>query len=223
MAQQRKKAQVFVSPKGRAVFPHLHAPDTKFNAEGEYKTKLAVPAADAEKLVAMLDKAHAEAQKSAAVELAEKGKGKTKIKEGTKPYAEDDNGDIVFSFKMKAHVKTKAGKEWDQRPAIYDAKGTPLPAGTKIGGGSTLRVSFELSNYYTALAGAGVSLRLKAVQVIELKTWGEGRSASDFGFEAEEGFSADELGEGSVFDQPEAPATPDAEESSDEPEGSDDF
>ena len=37
----------FKTAKGRASFPHLNKPDTKFNAEGVYKTSLIVPAKDA--------------------------------------------------------------------------------------------------------------------------------------------------------------------------------
>ena len=53
--------------------------------------------------------------------------------------------------------------------------------------------------YYVAAVGAGVSLRLKAVQIIDLKTGG-GADASAYGFSATEGFTApDRDSHGSEF------------------------
>lgn len=188
----RKNRTVLVTPRGRAIFPYLNTPDTKFNAEGRYKVDLAVPAAIAEDLVAKIDDAHREA-----VEKARQENPKSKrIKEADLPYEEDHERDeVVFKFRMKASFRNKAGETVTMRPALFDAKGKPLPPDVKIGGGSILRVSFEPAPYYTALNGAGVTLRLKAVQVIELQTYG-GASASAFGFEAEDGYEADSSSSG---------------------------
>ena len=73
-----------------------------------------------------------------------------------------------------------------------DAKGKPLTGETKVGGGSVIKVSYEVVPYYTAIAGAGVSLRLKAVQIIELKAYSGGGNAESYGFGEEEGFEADD-------------------------------
>jgi hypothetical protein len=132
----------------------------------------------------------------------------------------NETGNLVFNFKLKASGKTREGVEFTQAPKLYDAKGNPLPAGTKIGGGSTIKVAFEINKFYTATVGAGVSLRLKAVQVLDLKTW-EGGNAASFGFGVEEGFERDtmpengETPEATGGETPETPEVKDAKDSSD--------
>lgn len=198
-----QKREILVSPKGLAVYPHLDAPDFKFKEEGEFSTKLRMPAADAAKLVKRIEEEHKKAQ-----EIAKQENPKKKIKESQyRPYEEDEEtGEVIFSFKMGHKItRKKDGKVIELWPALFDAAGKPLPKGVKIGGGSTLRVAFTFNHYYTPLVGAGVGLRLEAVQVIDLKEWGE-RSADSFGFEVEEGFSADDLDEDSIrtpFDEEE--------------------
>ena len=98
---------------------------------------------------------------------------------------------MTFRFKLKAKVTPKQGDPFEQRPAIFDAKGKPLQE-AKIGGGSKVKVAYELIPYYTAIAGAGVSLRLKAVQVIDLVEFSGGASADAFGFGEEEGYEAED-------------------------------
>lgn len=189
-----------VTPRGRAIYPHLNTPDTKFKAEGEYTCKLAVPTAIAEDIIAQIDAAHAEAQKSAIEEINTKAKAKnpkakpvTSVKEANLPYKLNPENDeeTLFNFKMKASFKGKDGSMVSMRPALFDAKGKALSKDVKVGGGSVLRVSFEPASFYTATVGAGVTLRLKAVQVIELRSFGGG-TADSFGFEAEEGFVAED-------------------------------
>ena len=50
-----------------------------------------------------------------------------------------------------------------------------------------MKVSYELVPYHTSLVGAGVSLRLKAAQILKLVS-GDGAAASSFGFAKEQGF-----------------------------------
>lgn len=38
-----QKLPLLKTPAGNAIWPKLTKPDTKFNAEGEYTTKLAIP------------------------------------------------------------------------------------------------------------------------------------------------------------------------------------
>ena len=45
------KPLILTSPKGRAIFPHLTEPDTKFKPEGEYHVKLECNKVDCEKIV----------------------------------------------------------------------------------------------------------------------------------------------------------------------------
>jgi len=178
--------KVIVTPRGRAIYPHLNTPDTKFKAEGEYHVKLAVPTTLAEEVTAKIDAAHKDAVAQA---LKENPKLK-KVKEANLPYklSEENDDETIFSIKMKASFKDKQDKVVTMKPALFDSKGKVLEGDLKIGGGSVLRVSFEPVPFYTATVGAGVTLRMKAVQVIELKTYGG--SADSFGFETEDGFEA---------------------------------
>jgi len=103
-----------------------------------------------------------------ALKLAEqnhKGKG---IKNAPKPFTEEDNY-VFFKFKMKATgVNQKTKEKFSQRPQLFDAKKNPIPLSTIIWGGSKMRVAFNLVPYYTPMLGAGITARLKAVQVISL-------------------------------------------------------
>jgi hypothetical protein len=190
MAQE--KAPSFLTPKGIANYPKLTVPDTKFNAEGHYSVKLQFTGDEAQELSAFLDEKSEEAVAEAKAENKPKAGQKAKpIKEADKPYSWDDDGNLVVSFKMKASGVTEAGKAWSRKPALFDAKGKPLGEGVNIGGGSTLIVSYTPSPFYTALIGAGISLRLEAVQVIDLKEY-QGSTADSFGFEAQDGFEAEE-------------------------------
>ena len=177
----------YVTPAGIAQYPYLSKPDTKFNPDGEYKLKLEIPGDQAQDIVTFLDEQHEAAQAKAKKENPGK-----KIKEGTCPYeVDDDSGKVTVSFKLKAKVTPKNGDPFEQRPALFDAKGKPLQD-VNVGGGSKVKVAYELVPYYTAIAGAGVSLRLKAVQVIDLKEYSGGASADAFGFGEEDGYEAED-------------------------------
>lgn len=180
------------SPKGRAIYPHLHAPDTKFDSDGVYTIKLQVDPEDAQEMLTFLEGQMAESLAKAKRDNPKKAKS---IKAADVPYKTEEDGSIVFSFKMKAVGTRKDGTKFQRRPRLFDAKGQPAPNGLRVGGGSLCRVSFEVYQFWTALIGAGVSLRLEAVQVIELKEFG-GPSAETFGFGEEEGgFDADTASE----------------------------
>jgi hypothetical protein len=185
----KSKNPRFTSPAGIAQYPYLNKPDTKFNPDGEYKVSIEIPGAAAQDIVTFLDE-----QFAAALALAKKdpkNAGK-KIKEGTPPHSiNEDTGTVTVKFKLKAKVTPKNGEGWEQRPAIFDTKGKPM-VDSKIGGGSKIKVAYEVSPYYTAIAGSGVTLRMKAVQVIDLKEFSGGADAGAYGFGEEEGYEAED-------------------------------
>lgn len=184
---EKKKVERFMSPKGTASYPYLTKPDTKFKPDGEYKVSLIVDGDDASKAIDFLTEQH-----KAAVAKAKKENAGKRVKEGALPFIENDDGTVTFKFKLKAKVTPKKGAPFEQKPALFDAKGTPLVGEPKVGSGSVIKVSYEVVPYYTAIAGAGISLRLKAVQIIELKEYSGGGTAKSYGFGEEEGFEADE-------------------------------
>ena len=172
---------------GVSQYAYLTSPDTRFDEVGHYKTNLIMSGEDAENLKQKIDAA---IQKSIAL-AKEKAKGKN-IKTAAAPYEDDTNddgeatGSTVFKFKTKAQITTKDGKLIPNRVAIFDSKGTPM-TDCNIWSGSEMKVSAELVPYYTAMVGAGVSMRLRAVQITKLVEGGSG-NAKGYGFGEEEGY-----------------------------------
>ena len=80
-----------------------------------------------------------------------------------------------------------------QRPALFDNELKPISSDITIWGGSILRVSFQPHPWYTPALGAGVSLRLKSVQVKDLVEGG-GQSAEANGFDKVHGDSSSKNG-----------------------------
>ena len=166
---------VFTTPKGIAQYPWLSKPDTKFNEEGEYKVNLILTKKEAAPVIEQINAAFAENFK-----IQEKEHGKD-IKTANPPYTDeldDDNkptGNVIIKFKSKALYA----------PAIFDAKGNVMKD-SNIWGGSEIRVNGSIAPYYVKLIGAGVALRLRAVQVIQYVEGGTG-SADRFGFEEVDG------------------------------------
>ena len=167
-----------VSVAGEAIYPHLMKPDVRFNEHGEFKVTLKIAKQDASQMVKETDQAIedslAKAQKD--------NKGKT-VKSAPKPYKEE-SGNVFFKFKMKASgVNKKTQEKFTQRPQLLDSKKNPIAPNTSIWGGSIMKIAYEPFAYYTPMLGAGISLRLKAVQVIKLV---EGKSNNVF--KEEDGF-----------------------------------
>jgi hypothetical protein len=102
----------------------------------------------------------------------------------------NETGDKVYNFKMKAVVKPKDKEPFTQKPKLFDSNGADINP-KSLFGGSKLKVAFQIIPFYTALVGAGISLRLKAVQVIELVE-GQGGTAESYGFGKEEGYVAEQ-------------------------------
>lgn len=153
-------------PAGIANYPHISVADTvgKY-ADGKFKTKLNVPAAEAQEAMAKI-KAIADAL---GVEKLPFAPLKTKDSDGKVTV---DNDTIVFSAKSKF------------KPMIFSAGGKEVTnMKDRIGAGSTIRLYCELWPYDT-----GVSLQMKQVQVIDLV------SSNASAFDAVEGsFDPDEF------------------------------
>lgn len=170
-----------VSPVGVSQYAWLTTPDTRFDETGHYKTNLIINAKEAQSLKAQID---AEIKKSVAL-AKEKAKGKA-IKEAPRPYEDElidgkASGNVIFKFKTKAKIIAKDGKVIPNRVALFDSAGKPM-IDANVWSGSEMKVSAELIPYYTAMAGAGVSMRLRAVQVTKLVEGGSS-NAKGYGFE----------------------------------------
>ena len=153
-----------ISELGVAIYPHLNRPDVKFNENGEYKVNLQIPEDKAKGMIAIYEKAIQDSISEAEAKLNGK-----KVKLAPKPYS-IENGQAVFKYKMKATgINRKTKEPFSQRPALFDAKKNPLnPSSCNIWGGSKMKIAYVLRSYYSPALGAGVTARLKAVQIIEL-------------------------------------------------------
>lgn len=219
-----KKPQNFkgTTPRGTFRYPALSKPDfgTKDypKPDGEYKVGLILSEEDAQPLIKDLQPAYDKAIEEAEAKFAELPVAtRKKLKEVTKndlytieydKETEEPTGNLIFNFKMKASGKNKKGEAWNRKPAIFDAGARkPLVKVPEIWGGTIGKVSFEAVPYFVSGTGAaGLSLRLNAAQIIELRSGGQ-RDASDYGFGEEDGFEASDVqeDEGSPF-RDEAPA-----------------
>lgn len=189
-----KKNETIVTPKGTLKYPRLFTPDTKFKAEGEYKTSLILSPKEAAPVIAKLKEIHKDAY---AAECA--AKKKKALKQAAFPWKNEtdaegvETGNIEFKTALKARVEPKGKEAWDQRPQVFDSKRKPVASTTKVGSGTTARLALEVNPWFTDALGFGIQLRLKAVQIIDLVEF-SGADASGM-FEDEEGFEAP--GEGS--------------------------
>ena len=175
MASKRKYERI-TTPVGIASYPWLKDADYKFDKEkGIYSCNIYVDDGEAKALVSIIDKAYTENL----AETKKLNKGKA-IKVGPKPYI-SENGKTLFKIKMKGKIG-----DVEVRPIVVDSSGQPM-TDTIVYGGSKVKVSADLIPYYVATTGAGISLRLIGVQVLELQTKPL-PSMQSLGFKEEEGY-----------------------------------
>ena len=171
--------KTLTTPAGIARFPSLNRPDTKFSEVGVYKVNLELSAADAEPFIKQAEALFAEFLEDKKRELK-----KDKLKLHAAPWEEND-GLVQLKLKVPAMGKNKeTGEEYSRKPTLFDAAGKEEDV--NIGGGSKLKVAVVPYCWYTASLGAGITLQPKAVQVLDLVTWGNGGSAQAYGFDVSE-------------------------------------
>jgi hypothetical protein len=173
-----------VTPEGIAVWPRLNEPDREFDSAGLFHVKLRISGKEAEGFMGHVTTFRDEQYASFCSQ-----KGKKKLEQNPLPWKEDEEnpGDFLISFKLKAKITSRNGDSWEQRPTILDAQLKPTTA--NIGGGSKLKISTEVNPYCTPSGTTGVTLWCKAVQVLDLVEYGGG---GDHGFTATSGFSSEE-------------------------------
>lgn len=191
------KRPKFTTPVGVLGFPcSIHIPDSKFaddkdeNDKGEFKARIRLPEGEASTIefIAMLQDLY-----DSHVEEVKRTQKKKKLKfsDENLPWGPEvhyetgeETGNILVRTKLRARVVSKDESFFDQRPKVFKPNGVLLtgedvPA---IGAGSTVKLAGQVHLWYTAL-GAGMSLWLSAVQLIELVEWeGGSNNAEDYGF-----------------------------------------
>lgn len=175
-----------VTPKGSLLFPHIYEPETYEGKDVGFTVNIKFDQKETDALIVVIEK-----------EL-EKAKHSIKLKPGQKwsaepflGYREDKDGDIVFKFKANSHYTTKSGETHKVTIPVFDAHGKPIKDPLSIGNGTIAKVAYTLVPYWISKVVNGIKLRLDAVQIIDLKEYGE-KDAKGYGFGEEEGFSAPE-------------------------------
>jgi hypothetical protein len=201
--KSNKKPQL-LTPRGVAIYPHLNTPDTKWKAEGEFKTRLAFDGDDAEVLAFMgqlYDLRDAKFNEITSALIADKKVARAKeIKKADVLRAEldestgEETGRLIATVSMRHKVTSrKDGQVYLLKPLYYNAKRVELLNPPRIGGGSLLRCFVEPDAYMNeSNKTVGVSLRLKAIQIIKLVSGGQ-RSAEAFGFANEDGDDIEDM------------------------------
>lgn len=200
MANNNNNEPISIGP-GKAVYPRLAQPDTKFDELGAYKADISIPMADAEGLMAQL------------TAVFKKHTGKPpKKSENTMWYFETDEdgeetGNVVFKCRVKNKLRKRDGQLWDRKPKLFDAALKPVDVNPY--GGSTYVVSAEVYEW-DAGGKKGVSLQPLGVQIIELVS-GSGPSAAGMGFKAQEGYVGqnDHAGDDTPEENPDSDQTDD--------------
>ena len=171
------------SPKGEAIFPHLNKPNVKYNPDGEYGVNLRVHVEDegVKEFLEMVDEALAESIEKARRDNPKQAK---RISNIHPPYVDSTDADgneiegyVDIKFKLKTFGNSKI------KPVFFDGVGARVENPPIITFGSMLKVSANINQWYAAGTGAGITLRIRAVQIISV---GE-RNFDDYGFDVEEG------------------------------------
>lgn len=218
MAEYKKKPK-YNTPLGVAGYSWLNKPDTKYNDDGVYTTKLILEGDDAVAFKATIDQMVDDAWD----ELTE-GWTNGKLKKHTKfyPYKmeEDDEGDetgrMIFNFKQNAVIKTKKGERIEVKIALFNRFGKKTTKA--IYPGSKIEIEFSTRGWVQAKdQEVGITLDLSAVLVREFaeSTGGGSQSAEGRGFNVEEGDDDEDSAEGSGFNADEGGADGSTEENPD--------
>lgn len=181
---------------GTFEYPFLFSPQTTFDPDGVYKVNVIFEdSAQTEELVDLVSEAF---QKNLE-ETTKRAKQRKKTKPADLPFypeineAGEETGRVVFKFKCKAGGTRKDGSKWSKSLPVFDAKGRLIRKDPMVGNGTLGKVSFSITPFYVAATGAGVSLRLEAVQILELVEYRSAGTADSFGFAVEEGFDSSQF------------------------------
>lgn len=193
---KRPKRPTFTTPVGIAKFPHLNTPDTRFNANGDYKADLRIKTEAATDFITYLEEI-----RDKFIEAREKGAKETVTVADVYAVEFDDQGEetgyVVIKTKLNATGEDKnTGEKWVNEPKLFDADGNPIPKSVKIWSGSKLIVAGTVNTYAftkeknkktgVTTVEVGVSLKCRGVQVIELVS-AAGQTAESFGFKKQTG------------------------------------
>lgn len=158
---------------------------TKFDSRGVYNATVAIPKANAEKLIAVLEQAVDASYLLALEDAKPADKGKiVKVPAYELEYDSEtgtkETGNILIKAKMVATIKDRSGNEIKRKPALFDADGKRCDDTCAPSTGSKVALSLNLAPYYVAgQKQAGIGRYLQAVKIYELCEYESG-GGSDF-------------------------------------------
>lgn len=161
---------------GVGNYPYIFTPDTQFTKNGVYSVKLVLSDKDSQSIVKLYEET---------LEARMKTEGTDK-RAPHNQYKVLKDGGVEFKFKLKAKVETRDGTDFEQRPKILNSDKT-IAESQPVYSGSKMKIAFQAVSWHNNLQGVGVTLRMKAVQLIEVvaekpKKSGSNNSDYDFGF-----------------------------------------
>lgn len=188
-------AKLMVTPVGEAVFPYLRRPDN-YNGDESYKVSIRVhPDADGvaefiERMEALRD--HEWENNPQAIKLNKAQRAKLTAHPIVREETDADGeatGYVLIQVKCKKeYVDRDTGKAVSLKPTVVDAKKQVIPDTIDVGPGSSIKAAFSPFFWVNpSIKAYGITARLKAVQVVELKERGLGGV-----FDDEDGFEIDE-------------------------------
>ena len=178
----RQKEEAITTAVGTAQYPWVNTPSTKFVPEGEYSCNIILTKQEGEVIV---KKVEALLEKKQKEQAEESGK---EVKTYQLPIQLEGDTYVLKAKLKPVNGKRKDGSEYTRSLGLFDSKGNPWDREVMIRGGSKVRLSVRPKSWCSPLLGAGVSLELLGVQVIELAD-GElsSQAAESFGFTEVEG------------------------------------
>lgn len=195
---QKRKVIKGTSPIGQAKWFKLITPDQKFK---KYSVDLVLDDSEqVQNLINEIEELTQEAIKEAKDKVTDKSKlAKMKGDSGNRPYEKelDSEGNHTGRYILKFRGKSEGKKKDDTiytvpAPALFDSKAKPISASDKaalkVPNGSLVQIAYELTPYYVASTGGGVSLRPTACMIRKLQ---QVEDATNYGFAASEFNSED--------------------------------
>ena len=165
--------------RGIAIWPSLSEPNPTF---GDFETKLRIDSEMKDMILPKLEAAHEE---NHADQMRKAGKKELKKYPLYCEEEMDDDGTPTGTYLIKLKMKSKDKEGRDRRLKIVDSQKKPM--NESVGMGSEIVVSFQTYGWYAPQLGAGVTLQIKAVQVIKLIERGAGGTDE---FDVEDGFES---------------------------------
>ena len=114
---KRTKKWLWVTPAGRAMYPYLAAPDTRYG--NDYKVDLVFTGENAKQVKEYIDSLKDEVEETL-------GTKEVSNKLYTAPYTEEEGGNIRLRTKQKAIIVTKTGETVEMKVGTFDAKVRPI-------------------------------------------------------------------------------------------------